>query len=510
MAESPQNHDQRGSANLQRTRLEEDIANAVIQFPTHLRRAEDESNPAPFAILKSAGEGSTGHAFLVQDCRFPSAEKKHLIAKVTDLSKHKMGKSVADQRKMLEHARSEIACLRDCDHFAIIHYVDSAETPDGDFFLLITEYADAGDLGRVVKSRARNESYFKEHEVGFIFLDIVLAVDYLHKKNVLHRDIKSANIFLSTTGITKLGDFGYSHQYDHSVSEVIAGTVCGTPFYLAPEIWNRHPYSNRADMWCLGVILYEIAALRRPFNGKDQREVMQKVLVCQPEPLPNIYSPQLQEIVHRLLILEPAYRFNTQQILDLPYMRQVTQMFESVIEKHQNFSPETKERILRQVAEAKPPAPVPYSPTVRQQQQNLPPPQMASPQSGGGDELDIPNVENLDLQEEPNNRKIFVSGVMKYCSRGWRGRILILCQNSITVATRTGDSSSLDLSKIRMVCTVDPHQVDGRQGVFLLDTSEGQVCFQAATIPERFQWISVIQSTLESFRACHPDAMEDQ
>ena len=75
-------------------------------------------------------------------------------------------------------------------------------------------------------------------QILFMFLQLCMALDHIHGKKMLHRDIKGANIFLTSTGVIKLGDFGFSHEYEETVSNAVAGTFCGTPYYLAPEVCN--------------------------------------------------------------------------------------------------------------------------------------------------------------------------------------------------------------------------------------------------------------------------------
>lgn len=97
------------------------------------------------------------------------------------------------------------------------------------------------------------------------FTQICLAIKHTHDKKILHRDLKSQNIFLTKRGILKLGDFGIARVLSNTKSR--AKTVVGTPYYLSPEIIRNEGYSFKSDIWSLGVLLYEIAALQPPFNA---------------------------------------------------------------------------------------------------------------------------------------------------------------------------------------------------------------------------------------------------
>ena len=83
----------------------------------------------------------------------------------------------------------------------------------------------------------------------------------------MHRDIKALNVFLTSNDIVKLGDFGIARVMA-STSEM-AATVVGTPYYLSPEIVQNNTYDNKSDVWSIGVLLYELCALRPPFNGQN-------------------------------------------------------------------------------------------------------------------------------------------------------------------------------------------------------------------------------------------------
>ena len=100
-----------------------------------------------------------------------------------------------------------------------------------------------------------------------MFTQIALSIKHCHDKKILHRDLKSQNIFCTKKGIVKLGDFGIARVLSNTKSK--AKSVVGTPYYLSPEIINADEYSFKSDIWSLGVLFYEIAALEPPFNGRS-------------------------------------------------------------------------------------------------------------------------------------------------------------------------------------------------------------------------------------------------
>ena len=103
-----------------------------------------------------------------------------------------------------------------------------------------------------------------------------LAIKHCHDRKILHRDLKTANIFLTKKEFVKLGDFGIARVLSNTRSN--AKTVVGTPYYLSPEIIESSPYSFKSDIWSLGVILYEMCALVPPFNAQSLHQLAQRII----------------------------------------------------------------------------------------------------------------------------------------------------------------------------------------------------------------------------------------
>nr|CAD38824.1 NIMA-related kinase [Crithidia fasciculata] len=261
--------------------------------------------------------------------------------------------------KQATYARSELHCLAACTHFGIVKHYDDFKSEDK--LLLIMEYGSGGDLNKQIKQRLKEHLPFQEYEVGLLFYQIVLALDEVHTRRMMHRDLKSANIFLMPTGIIKLGDFGFSKQYNDSVSLDVGSSFCGTPYYLAPELWERKRYSKKADMWSLGVILYELLTLHRPFKGPSQREIMQQVLYGKYDPFPCPVSASMKALLDPLLSKDPEDRPTTQQLLQTEFMKYVTNLFQDIVRHSETIPPKDREEILKQLQESNERAPLPSS-----------------------------------------------------------------------------------------------------------------------------------------------------
>ena len=143
---------------------------------------------------------------------------------------------------------------------------------------------------------------------------------------MLHRDIKSQNIFLTQNRrVLKLGDFGIARVLNSTIE--LAKTACGTPYYMSPEICDNQPYNAKSDVWSMGCLLYEVASLRCPFDAKDMRGLVIKILRGAYPPLPRGFSAELGDLVNRCLARQPARRPTVNELLMLPVVRRRIECF---------------------------------------------------------------------------------------------------------------------------------------------------------------------------------------
>ena len=130
-----------------------------------------------------------------------------------------------------------------------------------------------------------------------------LGLAYIHKKNILHRDLKAQNIFLTKEENVKIGDLGVAKTL--SSTNKFASTFVGTPYYLSPEICEEKPYNEKSDVWALGIILYEMITRKHAFDANNPPSLFIKILTTNPEPIPSNYSHDFTLILN--LLLEKNY-----------------------------------------------------------------------------------------------------------------------------------------------------------------------------------------------------------
>ncbi|XP_044300252.1 serine/threonine-protein kinase Nek3 isoform X5 [Varanus komodoensis] len=198
-----------------------------------------------YSMLMVLGEGSFGRVLLVQH---KNRCQKYALKEI------RLPESVFDTEK----SWNECILLAKMKHPNIVTYAESFKA-DGHLYIVM-EYCDDGDLMQKIK--LQKGKFFPEDT-------ICLGMKYIHDQRVLHRDIKSKNVFLTQNGKVKLGDFGSAILLTSPMA--YACSYVGTPYYVPPEIWENTPYNNKSDIWSLGCILYELCTLKHPEERRYSR-----------------------------------------------------------------------------------------------------------------------------------------------------------------------------------------------------------------------------------------------
>lgn len=199
---------------------------------------------------------------------------------------------------------------------------------------IVMAYADGGDLQSRIKNQKGKQ--FSETQILDWFTQICLAIKHMHDRKILHRDLKSQNIFLTQNGLIKLGDFGIAKCLRNTVEK--AKTVVGTPYYLSPEIVQNKPYSFKSDIWSLGVLLYEMCALKMPFDGSNIASLSLKIIKGQYNPLPSSYTKDLRALVALMLNVDMSKRPSINEILRQSIIKSRIKNFLSEMEYDKEFS----------------------------------------------------------------------------------------------------------------------------------------------------------------------------
>ncbi|XP_066051533.1 serine/threonine-protein kinase Nek4 isoform X2 [Chamaea fasciata] len=253
---------------------------------------------AAYCFLRAVGKGSYG---------------EYVIKKLNLRSASSCERRAAEQEAQL---------LSQLRHPNIVTYRESWQGDDGHLYIVMG-FCEGGDLYHKLKEQ--KGQLLPENQVVEWFVQIAMALQYLHEKHILHRDLKTQNIFLTRTNIIKVGDLGIArvleNQYD------MASTLIGTPYYMSPELFSNKPYNYKSDVWALGCCVYEMATLKHAFNAKDMNSLAYRIIEGKLPPMPKDYSPQLVEIIQTMLSKKPEERPSVKSILRQPYIKQQISLF---------------------------------------------------------------------------------------------------------------------------------------------------------------------------------------
>ena len=262
-----------------------------------------------YKLLKLLGEGSFGKAYLCENL----SDNSHCVIKQIPLD------GLDEQEK--KETYNEVLILKKVNHSNIIKFIDVfKKSKPINTLNIVTEYADDGDLNQKIEKLRQKKSPLTEKEIINYLIQICLALNHIHKKKIIHRDIKSGNIFLTKGGLVKLGDFGISKGFKNTWEK--AKSKVGTPYYLSPEIINSKPYDSKSDIWALGVLLYEMMTFKMPFNANSLPALSLKILRGIYQCPSSYYSKDLINLVKQCLTIEPKRRPSAEMILKTNFIKQ--------------------------------------------------------------------------------------------------------------------------------------------------------------------------------------------
>ncbi|XP_058249336.1 serine/threonine-protein kinase Nek1 isoform X3 [Hemibagrus wyckioides] len=269
--------------------------------------------------VKKIGEGSFGKAILVK-----SREDGHQYV-IKEIGISRMS------NKERQESRKEVAVLANMSHPNIVQYKESFE--ENGCLYIVMDYCEGGDLFKKINNQ---KGLFPEEQILDWFVQICLALKHVHDRKILHRDIKSQNIFLTKDGTIQLGDFGIARVLNSTVE--LARTCIGTPYYLSPEICENKPYNNKSDIWALGCVLYEMCTLKHAFEAGNMKNLVLNIIRGSYPPVSVHYSQDLRALLGQLFKRNPRERPSVSAILDKPFLARRIQKFLSPQLIAQEFS----------------------------------------------------------------------------------------------------------------------------------------------------------------------------
>ena len=272
-----------------------------------------------YSVQRKIGTGSYGNAYLVTRNENKGRNDTKLVLKRINI------KDASKEEKQAAHFEAKI--LKEFTHPFVLSCKDSFQ--HGPYMCIITDYCAAGDLYERLKKQSQKGQYLDEKHILRWLVQISSALQYVHEKNLLHRDLKTQNIFLTAKGDIMLGDFGIARVLKSKKD--MARTVIGTPYYMSPEIMESKPYSYKSDLWSLGCILFEMMSLKHAFDANDMNGLIMKIIRGKIPPLPNKYSPELKQLTTALLSKIPSRRPSLESILKMKFLQSTVKGVQAAI-----------------------------------------------------------------------------------------------------------------------------------------------------------------------------------
>eukprot|EP00347_Sterkiella_histriomuscorum_P005663 403355737 len=254
------------------------------------------------------GKGSFGSVSKIKR----KADGKTLVWKELNYGK------MSDKEK--QQLVSEVNILRELKHPNIVRYYDRIIDKESAKIFIVMEYCEGGDMAALIKKHKREKQYVSEEKIWKVLAQMISGLYACHRKKegnrILHRDLKPGNVFFDATGNVRIGDFGLSRMMGEE--SVFANTHVGTPYYMSPEQISDQKYNEKSDIWSAGCVIYELTALRAPFEATNQIQLAMKIKSGKIDPLPSQYSDELFKVIKLMMSLEKEQRPNVDELMPHP------------------------------------------------------------------------------------------------------------------------------------------------------------------------------------------------
>jgi len=259
-----------------------------------------------YELANVIGKGSFGTVFEAKNI---AENSKCAIKIIKKISSHNI--------------ESEVNILKSISHTNLIRLDEVFETKKE--FYLVTELCEAGDLAKWLKRHRK----LSESDARLIMRKIIDAITYLHKNNIVHRDIKLENILIKKQCFDaseldiKISDFGLSIHRIVATTDSMLDDYCGTPLYMAPEVINQQPYSQFCDVWSLGIILYIMLTDCKPFKAERTSKLYEEIRVGKIDTASPEYlklSEEAKDCLSQMFQVDPAHRITSSELMTHPWI----------------------------------------------------------------------------------------------------------------------------------------------------------------------------------------------
>lgn len=284
--------------------------NAIFNDSTFEIVHQNIPKMADFKLTKIIGEGFGGKVHLVRR----KTDGKYFALKL--ISKEKLSNATSIQRMFTERN------ILVQNNFPFITKIFSAFQTEN-YFVLALEYVGGGNL----QHHLDKGTHFTPKQIKIYIAELAITIDHLHKMGIVFRDLKPSNILISKDGNLKITDFGLSKNI---IDTGKTKTLCGTHFYLSPEMINGDYYDYSVDWWALGVIAFRLLCGRLPFSTPNLCKLYDRIVACNYRFPPRI-DPDARDLISGLLKKDPNERLTIDQIKTHEYFADID--WEKVLRK---------------------------------------------------------------------------------------------------------------------------------------------------------------------------------
>ncbi|XP_059145403.1 serine/threonine-protein kinase Nek10-like [Physella acuta] len=257
-----------------------------------------------YAVFELLGSGAFGSVYKV---RKKAGRQSFFALKEVNLQNMVFGKSAKEKEMSVGEITNELKIMKEeMRHPNVVRYYRTFELNDK--LYIVMEYIEGAHLGEHFNSLKEKNDKFQQARIWNILLQLILALRYLHKeKGIVHRDLTPSNIMLGENDKVTITDFGLAKQKRSECSKMTS--VVGTILYSCPEVVQNMAYGEKADIWALGCILYQMCALEPPFNSTNMLTLVNKIVAADYKPIPEKeYSPRLLQTIKSCLCVNPEDR----------------------------------------------------------------------------------------------------------------------------------------------------------------------------------------------------------
>ena len=284
------------------------VKNRFLPIPESAKLGLEREVMLPdFDIIKELGSGSFGNVYLV---RHKETKAEYAIKAIDKRNKNNQAEK--------PYFRREVEVMSKIHHPNVVQLFGHFE--DNLYCYFIMEYISKGNVYNLLPTDKKKRLSTKV--CSFIIRDVISAVYFLHHMNppIIHRDIKPENVLLGDGLVAKLTDFGWSNYMQEGEKRT---TVCGTPIYLAPEILEEKPHDEAVDLWCIGVLLFELVTANPPFVGNDLETLKANILSLKIH-WPKHINVDAKNLIIKILKLDPKQRLPLEEMIKHPFITKFT------------------------------------------------------------------------------------------------------------------------------------------------------------------------------------------